>query len=148
MYSSKTGQVPSHAVLATELVDSSGSIQDLLFPGIERMALGANFNMKFLAKSRTGIKGVPAAADYLNILIIRVNFWFHFSISAEFRARFKGAWIVFEYAGSCKIKALYRCLMPVNLYKYQLEIKFRHYRGMIRGSFQSPGAGIDVAGFT
>ena len=40
-----------YPVFTPEFIDPAGRVQDFLFAGIERMALGADFDMQFLAVS-------------------------------------------------------------------------------------------------
>src|SRR5690606_17187680 len=50
-------------VLAAELVDPAGGIDDLLLARIEGVAGRAHFNLQVLAQRRTRLEGVAAAAD-------------------------------------------------------------------------------------
>lgn len=66
-------------VFATEPLNTTGSIQQLLFAGEVRMAVGANFNRDRLA-GRTGRIGGSAGAGNHDIVVRRMNFLFHVSL--------------------------------------------------------------------
>ena len=45
---------PLHTVFAAEFINPTGSIENLLFAGIERMARRADFDTQFVRQGRTG----------------------------------------------------------------------------------------------
>src|SRR5687767_7227491 len=63
-------------VLALEAVDAAGRIDQLLLAGEERMALRADLDAKLLA-SGAGGPALTACAVDLDLVIFRVNLWFH-----------------------------------------------------------------------
>ena len=70
-----------HAVATTELINLSGSIHNLLFSGIEGMALRADFNLKFrLGKGRTRGEAAAAATGDFNVMVIRMDACFHLGV--------------------------------------------------------------------
>jgi hypothetical protein len=66
------------AVLLAEFFDATGSIHDLLGAGVERVALGANFNVQRLAQGGPGREFVAAAAVYGDFIVFRMGIGFHF----------------------------------------------------------------------
>ena len=64
------------AELLVELVNASAGVDQLLLAGIERMALGADFNENVLLGGAGLIDGTAGAAD-LGLLIIRMDSGFH-----------------------------------------------------------------------
>jgi hypothetical protein len=59
-------------VLLVELLDPSASLVSLLLSGIERMALGANFDVDVFL-GRTGYKCVATVASYGCLIVIRMD---------------------------------------------------------------------------
>ena len=71
-------------VFLIELFDTSGGIHDFLRSGIERMALGTNFNMKCrLAQGGFSVELVAAAAGNCNFGILWMSVCFHFVILCQ-----------------------------------------------------------------
>lgn len=66
-----------HAVLLAELLNTTSGIDDLLFASIERMALGAHFNVQIAAVGGTRLEHVTAAACDVDLFVIRVGFGLH-----------------------------------------------------------------------
>jgi hypothetical protein len=67
------------AVFLTELVDATGGIHDFLRAGVERVALGTNFDVqRWLAHHGLGLEAVAATAGHGEFLVIRVDVCFHF----------------------------------------------------------------------
>ena len=65
-------------VFLVELLNASGSVHDFLCSGIERVALGTDFNVQYrLAYSGLGLECVAAAAGYCDLGILRVYVGFH-----------------------------------------------------------------------
>ena len=55
-----------HRVLAVELLDTAGGIDDLLLAGVERVAFGANFDVQVLGHGRAGLESVAARAGHFD----------------------------------------------------------------------------------
>ena len=52
-----------HAVFASEFIDAAGGVDDLLLPGIERVAGGTDIDVKLaVGQGRARFEGIPAAA--------------------------------------------------------------------------------------
>ena len=65
------------AVLAAEFVHATGGIDDLLLARVERMTGRADFDVQFLTECGTRIELVTAAADNLDLFVLRMNLGFH-----------------------------------------------------------------------
>jgi len=66
------------AVFLIEFVHTAGAIHDLLFTGVERMALRANFNVEFgFAHGRFSGEFVTARAGNIDFMVVGMNFRFH-----------------------------------------------------------------------
>ena len=76
MWSLKCNLKLLNAVLLVELVNTTAGINELLLAGVERMALGADFNGDALT-GRTGLDGCAACALYNGGLVIRMDTLFH-----------------------------------------------------------------------
>lgn len=59
-----------------ELLDSSRRIDKLLLAGKEGMTGGANFDA-YLTLNRAEFEFVPAGTNSRNLVILRMNIWFH-----------------------------------------------------------------------
>jgi hypothetical protein len=70
-----------HAVFLTELLDAAGSVNDLLLAGIERVALGANFDVHVLASRRACLELIAAATAYGNFSVVWMSIGLHAGIS-------------------------------------------------------------------
>ena len=66
----------SEPVFAVELVNTSAGIDQLLLPGVERVALGADFNGDVLPGA-AGLNDVASGAADRRRLIIGVDAFFH-----------------------------------------------------------------------
>src|SRR5690606_9115845 len=64
-------------VLAAELVDATGRIEHLLLARIERVAGGADFDLKILPQRRTRLERVAAAAGHGDLGVFGVGIGFH-----------------------------------------------------------------------
>ena len=65
------------SVFLAELVHASCRIQHFLFAGIERMALGANFDVQRFEHGRAGFEFVATATCDINFFIFGMAFCFH-----------------------------------------------------------------------
>jgi galactoside O-acetyltransferase len=66
------------AVFLIEFVHTTGAIHDLLFTSVERVALGANFNVEFgFAHGRFSDKFVAARAGNIDFVVVGMNLRFH-----------------------------------------------------------------------
>jgi len=66
------------AELLFELVDTTCGVNHFLFACVERMALGAHFNVEaFFAHGRFGHKSVAARAGHFQIGVFRMDTGFH-----------------------------------------------------------------------
>lgn len=75
------GLCSAACIPAFESVNASCGVDQLLLAGEKRMAFRTNFDVEVFAKRRTSRKGVSASANYVEFLIIRMNFLFHFFMS-------------------------------------------------------------------
>ena len=64
-------------VLLAEPIDATARVDDLLLARVERVAVGADFDLQVLAQRRTRLEHVAAAAGDLDRLVIRVDCVFH-----------------------------------------------------------------------
>lgn len=73
-----TSKASSHTVTAAELIDLTSRVEDLLFAGIERMTLGADFDLHlWLSVSGSSYEMIAAAADHLDVMVVRMDIGFH-----------------------------------------------------------------------
>lgn len=74
-----------------EFLDLSGTIQNLLFACVERMALRAYFDMHLIfTVGRAGFKGIATATGYINFCVCRVGICFHLNfLSGAFDQGFR-----------------------------------------------------------
>jgi hypothetical protein len=71
-----------------EFIDGAGDIQQILLAGVERMAIGANFNMEFLFGG-TRFECMSASTNYFGVgEICRVEILFH-TLVEDNRLRFE-----------------------------------------------------------
>lgn len=70
-----------HAVLLAELLNSASGIDDLLLTSVERVALGAHFNMQIATVGGTRFEHVTATARDVDLFVIRVGFGLHALLS-------------------------------------------------------------------
>ncbi len=64
-------------VALVKAVNASGRIDQFLFAGEKRMALGADFYMQLLAHRRPGLETIAAGTRDCDLVIIRMYLWFH-----------------------------------------------------------------------
>ena len=74
----KTSTLPNflfacHTILAVELIDTSASLCCFLLASVERMALRANFNVKF-GLGRAGYECVATVTGYSCLVVVRMDF--------------------------------------------------------------------------
>jgi hypothetical protein len=60
-------------VLATEALNAARGVDQLLFAGEERVAVGANFGVDIAFVRGTRGEVVPARADHANLVIVRMD---------------------------------------------------------------------------
>jgi hypothetical protein len=70
---SLAGGVLSLGILATEALDASSGVHQLVFAGEERMAVGADFNVDVAMVRGTRAETVPAGADDSYFFVIRMD---------------------------------------------------------------------------
>lgn len=66
------------AITFVEAVYASSGIDQLLFPGKERVASGTNFDVQVTFARRAGLEGFAASAGDVNFDVFGVYSWFHF----------------------------------------------------------------------
>jgi hypothetical protein len=76
-----------YRIFFAEFIDATAGIHDFLLAGIERMAIGANFDLQILAVGRASLELVAAGAGDRDDLVIWMNAGFHgnldMSVAAE-----------------------------------------------------------------
>ena len=65
------------AVLFTELINTTRSINDPLFTRIERVARRANLYLQVLREHRARGKSITTTAGHSNLFILWMYFWLH-----------------------------------------------------------------------
>jgi hypothetical protein len=65
------------AIALVEAINPSGSIDQLLFAGEERVASRANFDVQVVLLSGAGLERLAASAGNSYIDVFWVNSWFH-----------------------------------------------------------------------
>jgi hypothetical protein len=79
-----SGGLGAGVVLVAEFLDAARSVHDLLCAGIERMALGTDFNVqRWFAHGGAGCKLVAAAACHCDLFVFRVDGGSHFVFLAK-----------------------------------------------------------------
>jgi hypothetical protein len=73
------------AVALLELVHAAANIGNLLLAGVERMALGADFDLQIVANGRTRLERVAAAAGDVDFGVTGMNFSFHANLESPAR---------------------------------------------------------------
>src|ERR1700674_1739276 len=66
-----------HAVLLTEFLHPSGSIDDFLFTRVEGVTIGTYLDMQRLAHVRAWLEGVAAGASHVDFSVFGMNSGFH-----------------------------------------------------------------------
>jgi hypothetical protein len=66
-----------------ETVNAATAVHDLLFAGIERVALRTDINMKIFAACRTGLYGVATTAGGGNGLVLGMDICFHKHVAPD-----------------------------------------------------------------
>jgi hypothetical protein len=64
-------------VFLAELIDAAAGVDNFLLAGIERVAIGANFDLQILADGRTRLELVPAGARDRDLFVIGMDAGFH-----------------------------------------------------------------------
>src|SRR6478672_9289527 len=70
-------------VFLLEFFYAAGRVDDLLLARIERMALGAHFNVQVFAHGRARLELAAATADDVYLFVFGVNFCSHWSVLAS-----------------------------------------------------------------
>jgi hypothetical protein len=74
-------------VLLAEFIDAAAGIHNFLLARVERMAIGANFDLQILANGRASLEMVAAGASDRDDFVIWMNAGFHgnldMSVAAE-----------------------------------------------------------------
>jgi hypothetical protein len=79
-----SGGFAACAVFIAEFLDATCGVHDLLCTGVERVALGADFNVQIrFAHGRAGLELVAAAACHCDLFVFRVYGGFHFFFLAK-----------------------------------------------------------------
>ena len=71
-----------HSKTLVESFDASAGINNLLFAGIERVALRADFDIDIVTCSRADLEFVAAGATYVDFLVLRMNILLHLDLNA------------------------------------------------------------------
>ena len=66
------------AIAAIKAVNASRRVNQFLLAGKERMARRANLHVQVVFSRRAGLESVPTGAGNGDLVIFRVNSWFHF----------------------------------------------------------------------
>src|ERR1700736_3527807 len=76
-----------YRILLAEFIDATAGIHNFLLAGIERMAIGANFDLQILANGRASLEMVAAGASDFDDFIFWMDAGFHrnldMSVAAE-----------------------------------------------------------------
>lgn len=103
------------SVLASELVNTTGSVDDLLLACIEWMASGANFNLQIFAKRRLGFEGIAATAMDGDGLVFGMNIRLHNeAFSRKSEQRDDKFFMILKTAPHCKMDALFSADRPAS----------------------------------
>jgi hypothetical protein len=79
-----SGGLGAGVVLVAEFLDAASSVDDLLCAGVERVALGTDFNVqRWFAHRGAGCKLVAAAACHCDLFVFRVDGGSHFVFLAK-----------------------------------------------------------------
>jgi hypothetical protein len=79
-----SGSLGACSVFVAELLDAACGVNDLLCAGVERVALGAHFDVQIrFAHSGAGLELVAAAACHCDLFVFWVNGGFHFVFLAK-----------------------------------------------------------------
>ena len=76
-----TWRIELHAVFLAELLDTASSVNNLLLACIERMTLGANFDVHVLARGGACLELVAATASHVDFSVVRMDLGLHAGIS-------------------------------------------------------------------
>ena len=79
LFRSRLGCLAGLFVLAAEALDASGCIDQLLFAGKERVAVGANLQVDIALVGRSGSKTIPAGTHHADLVVCGMDVGFHFS---------------------------------------------------------------------
>ncbi len=73
------------AVAFVEPIDASRRIHQFLLAGEKRMTSGTDFNVQIALFGGASLKSFPTGAGDCNLVICRMNFWFHYSLDPIYR---------------------------------------------------------------
>jgi len=77
LFCTRLRRLTSLFILAAEALDASGGVDQLLFAGEKRVAVGADFQMDIALMRRSGGKRVPASAHDADFVVCGMNLFFH-----------------------------------------------------------------------
>src|SRR5882672_9806191 len=77
-------------VLLAEFIDAAAGIHNFLLAGIERMAIGANFDLQILANGRASLEMVAAGASDLDDFVFWMDTGFHGNLDVSVAAESTG----------------------------------------------------------
>jgi hypothetical protein len=66
-----------HSILASELINATAGVNDLLLARVKRVTRRAHFDKEIVAEGRTGFKFIAATTGDLNGVVIGVSIGFH-----------------------------------------------------------------------
>jgi hypothetical protein len=81
----------SAGVLLAELVHATAGVDDLLLARVERMAVGADLDLQVMTQRGARNEGVTAAADHVDLFVLRMDTVFHGAVSGGGSGWKKGA---------------------------------------------------------
>jgi hypothetical protein len=114
------------AVFASELVNTTGGVDDLLLACIKWMASGANFNLQILTKCRLGLEGVAATAMDGDGLVFGMNIRLHNqALSKKSEQRDDKFFMVLKTALHRKMGAFFGEDLPAVRLPIRINILFR-----------------------
>jgi hypothetical protein len=70
-------KILAHTVFLAELVNSSASINFLLFSGVKRVARGTHFNKEILAEGRSSGELIATTTGDFDVVVIGMDVGFH-----------------------------------------------------------------------
>jgi len=83
LFCTRLRRLTSLFILAAEALDASGGVDQLLFAGEKRVAVGADFQMNIALMRGSGGKRVPAGTHDADFVVCGMDFFFHLGSSFE-----------------------------------------------------------------